>query len=137
MLACVVQSWFILVVYLFILVHLCFICVFARGQSAGDRSEGSSFEKAPPNGDAATEGSSSAADIVEGPNAATTANGTCEGHAATSTASGQGFEEEDEDGIASRLTTWMRWCSETVMIAVLLDIQGSGRDSDDCRRSVP
>ena len=96
------SSRFILVVYVFILVHLCFICVFARGQSAGDQSAGSSDE----NADAATEGSS-AADIVEGPNAATTASGNCEGRdAATSTASGQDFEEEIE-GIASGLMAWI------------------------------
>ena len=125
------SSRFILVVYVFILVHLCFICVFARGHSAGDRSAGSSFEQAPPNGDAATEGSSSAADIVEARDAATTAidnceghaattaSGNCECHAATSTASGQDVEEEDEE--VGSCSTYM----------------GSGRDSDDCRRSVP
>ena len=102
------SSRFILVVYVFILVHLCFICVFARGHSAGDRSAGSSFEKAQPNGDVAT----SAADIVEARDAAdaattasdtceghaaTTASGNCECHAATTTASGQAFEEEVQE----------------------------------------
>ena len=99
------SSRFILVVYVFILVHLCFICVFVRGQSAGDLAGSSS-----PRADAATSSSSAAADIVEGPTA-TTASGNCEGHAATveghastSTASRpfrhrQGFEEEVEDGI--------------------------------------
>ena len=118
---------FILVVYVFILVHLCFICVFARDHSAGDRSAGSSFEKDPANGDVAT----SAADIVEARDActtasdnceghaATTASGNCECHAATSTASGQDVEEADEE---------LGSCSTYV---------GSVRDSDDCRRSVP
>ena len=103
------SSRFILVVYVFILVHLCFICVFARGQSAGDLA-GSSSQS--PHADAATNSSSAAADIVEGPTA-TTASGTfegygnCEGHTSTTASrpcrQSQDVEEEEPDGIASRL----------------------------------